>query len=114
VAHIRVTLRHSRDRNDAEIAAFRRLFRSKSVLESPKWRKSPPAQGVTPSRQMLQKCSIVAHQCPIARRPKIRISGQEIRRNSEDSSAPHPEKSAKCLNNGRNYFLCPGLTLAQA
>jgi hypothetical protein len=75
VAHICVTLRHSRDRKDAEIAPFRALFGPKSVFESPKWRKSLPAQILTPSLQMLQKCSIVAHQCPIARRPKIRPGG---------------------------------------
>jgi hypothetical protein len=75
VAHFCVTLRHSRDRKDAEIAAFRALFGRKSAVESPKWRKSLPAPILTPSLQMLQECSIVAHECPIARRPKIRPGG---------------------------------------
>jgi hypothetical protein len=69
VAHFCVTLRHSRDRKDTRIAAFRAFFGPKSAVESPKWRKSLPAQWLTPSLQMLQKCSIVAHQCPIAGRP---------------------------------------------
>jgi hypothetical protein len=61
VAHICVTLRHCRDRKGAEIAAFRALFGPKSAVESSKWRKILPAQILTPSLQMLQKCSIVAH-----------------------------------------------------
>jgi hypothetical protein len=72
VAHFCVTLRRCRDRKDAEIAAVRALFGRKSAVESPKWRKSPPAQRLTPSLQMLQKCSIVAHSVHSASHPKIR------------------------------------------
>ncbi len=107
VAHICVTLRHSRNRKDTEIAAFRPLFGRKSVVESPKWRKSLPAQRFRPSLQMLQKCRIVAHRCPIARRPKMSVSSQEIRRNCENSPARHPEKSAKCLKSRQNSFSLP-------
>jgi hypothetical protein len=72
VAHFCVTLRHSGDRKDTKIAAFRALYGPKSAVDSPKWRKSLPAQWLTPSLQMLQKCSIVAHSVHSASHPKIR------------------------------------------
>jgi hypothetical protein len=83
VAHSCVTLRHSRHRKDAENVAFRPLFGRKSAVESAKWRKGPPAQRLTPSLQMLQKCSIVAHSVHSASHPKLR-------RNSRNSFRPPP------------------------
>jgi hypothetical protein len=104
VAHFCVTLRHSRERKDTEIDAFRASSGRKSVVESPKWRKSLPPQRFRRMLQMLQKCSIVAHSVHSAAAREIRPAGLEIRRKSENSSARHLEKSAKCLKNGRNLF----------
>ncbi len=78
VAHFCVTLRHSCGRKNPEIDAFRQLFGSKSVIESPKWRKSLPAQRLEPSLQMLQKCSIVAHSVHSAAARKFARAGDKF------------------------------------
>jgi hypothetical protein len=91
VAHFCVTLRHSGGRKDAENAAFRPLFGRKSAVESAKWRKSPPAPRLAPSLQMLQKCSIVAHQCPDCPPPENSLRRLGNSAKIRKFTAPRPE-----------------------
>ncbi len=118
VAHICVTLRHSCGRKDAEIAAFRALFGAKSVVESPKWRESLPAQRFSRSLPMLQKCRIVAHSVDTPGRREIRASDREIRRNSEEFARSPPgkirqahEKSPEFIFAALGPKLAPGLSV---